>query len=288
MQPTVLTPEKAAFKLTNVLNVLSEAHGDDRFPVDVPRLAEGCHDLFQWDDPITKVVGADLPGFDGCLSFRGEGKGWALVYNEAVGSAGRVRFTQAHELGHYVLHRKTRSSFECTADDMENWQAEDRVIETEADRFAANLLMPLDDFRKQISASVDFDQIGLCAQRYGVSLTAAALRWVNASGAKLVLVSSVDGFIRWSFSSDSARESGAFLRARKSVIEVPPGSLAADNSTSRNTEGVSVDAKLWFPDAHPKTKVREMKIASEQYGTLSLIELPRTETVWAAWASRSQ
>ncbi|WP_321795314.1 ImmA/IrrE family metallo-endopeptidase [Caballeronia sp. J97] len=286
MQSTPLTPEKAAFKLTNVLNVLSATHGDKRFPVDVPRLAEGCHELFQWSDPITKVVGADLPGFDGCLSFRGEGKGWALIYNETAGSAGRIRFTQAHELGHYILHRKTRTSFECTSDDMDDWQAHDRAIENEADRFAANLLMPLDDFRKQISKSVDFDQIAVCASRYGVSLTAAALRWVDATDAKLVLVSSVDGFIRWSFSSKSARESGAFLRARKSVVEVPSGSLAAEISVSREPEGVPIDARLWFPDAHAKTKVREMKIASEQFGILSLIELPRTESVWAPWETK--
>lgn len=288
MQTTAPTPERAAFKLTSVLNVLSQTHGDARFPVDVPRLAEGCHELFQWNDPITKVVGTDLPGFDGCLSFRGEGKGWALIYNEVGASTGRVRFTQAHELGHYILHRKSRTRFECTSDDMDDWQAEDRLIETEADRFAANLLMPLDDFRKQITSRVDFGQIATCAERYGVSLTAAALRWVSATDAKLVLVSSVDGFVRWSFSSDSARKAGAFLRASKSVIEVPAESLAAEDSVSRDTDGISVKAKSWFPDAHAKTMVREMKIASEQYGILTLIELPRTEDVWAPREARPQ
>lgn len=286
MQTAALTPEKAAFRLTKLLNFLSETHGDIRFPVDVEALARNCHEVFQVNDPIAHVIGDDIPGFDGCLSFLGEGNGWALLYNNAVSSAGRIRFTQAHELGHYILHRLTRSEFQCTADDMDDWQADDRLMETEADKFAANLLMPLDDFRQQVKATVDFEQIGACAERYGVSLTAAALRWVSASDKKLVLVASIDGFVRWSVSTDSARAAGAFLRARRNTIELPAGSLSADETVTRDKFGTSVQAKLWFPDAHPSTKLREMKIASEQYGVLSLLELPSTEKVWAPWESK--
>jgi hypothetical protein len=56
-----------------------------------------------------------------------------------AGARPRIRFTQARELGHYILPRKTRTSVECTTDDMDDWQAYDRAIEIEADRFAANL-----------------------------------------------------------------------------------------------------------------------------------------------------
>jgi hypothetical protein len=286
MQTNVLTPAKAAFRLTNILNQLSAAHGDPRFPVDVKSLALNCHEIFRWDDPIAKVVGADIPGFDGCLTQLGKNEGWALVYNDAVSSEGRIRFTQAHELGHYVLHRTLQTEFNCTDQDMDDWQADERQIETEADRFAGDLLMPLDDFRKQISSMVDFEQLGDCATRYGVSLTAAALRWVSATDRKVVLVASIDGFMRWSFSSDSARKAGAFFRARKQTIELPDGSLAADDSVVRESKGVSVPANVWFANASPGTRLREMKIASEQYGVLTLLELPGTEAVWAPWTDR--
>ncbi|WP_250517889.1 ImmA/IrrE family metallo-endopeptidase [Caballeronia sp. INDeC2] len=205
-----ITPYKAAFQLTTILEVFNAAHGSPRFPVDVATVAEHCHEFFHWDDAIEKVVGADIENFEGCLAKIDDDRGWALIYSESVESSGRRRFTQAHELGHYVLHRSLRSLFECTSEDMDNWQSEDRRMESEADVFAANLLMPLDDFREQISGPVDFGQLRLCAQRYDVSLTAAALRWVSASDKKLVLVASNDGFVRWSSSSDAATRQELF------------------------------------------------------------------------------
>ncbi|MEM5402772.1 MULTISPECIES: ImmA/IrrE family metallo-endopeptidase [Paraburkholderia] len=39
---------------------------------------------------------------------------------------------------------------------MDDWQADGHRIDQEADNFAANLLMPLGDFRKQILNTVDF------------------------------------------------------------------------------------------------------------------------------------
>jgi Zn-dependent peptidase ImmA (M78 family) len=286
MPTDVLTPAKAAFRLTNVLNQFAIAHGEQRFPVDVEALAQGVHEVFQWTDPITRVVGTDIPGFDGCLSYLGDDHGWALLYNNTIGSRGRIRFTQAHELGHYVLHRKFQQDFQCTDRDMDDWQADGHQIEPEADNFAANLLMPLDDFRKQISNTVDFEQLSACANRYGVSLTAAALRWVSATDRKVILIASTDGFINWSYSSDNARASGAFIRARKSVVEIPAGTLAADDSIAREEKGIFVPANIWFPNANRNTKLREMKVASEQYGVLTLLELPATEAVWEPWQPR--
>lgn len=286
MQTDVLTPAKAAFRLTNVLNQIAAAHGEARFPVNVEVLAQGAHEIFKWTDPITSLMGTDIPGFDGCLSYLGDGKGWALLYNNAVSSRGRIRFTQAHELGHYILHRKIQQEFQCTSDDMDDWQPGEKKMETEADSFASNLLMPLDDFRRHMSTTVDFEQLSACAERYGVSLTAAALRWVSATDKKLVLVASTDGFMNWSYSSDSARASGAFFRARKSVIGIPDGTLCADDTVAREEKGVVVAANTWFPNASRNTKLREMKIASEQYGVLTLLDLPSTEAVWEPWQDR--
>ena len=53
----------------------------------------------------------------------------------------RQRFTAAHELGHFVLHRSSigethKDNYRLRAEGMTNWQ------ETEANRFAADLLMP--------------------------------------------------------------------------------------------------------------------------------------------------
>ena len=103
---------------------------------------------------------------------------WLVLYNSATPSEGRKRFTIAHEFGHYILHRHQQDLFECGDDDIETGDNNERDIEAEADLFASTLLMPLDDFRRQVDGQpISFDLLGHCADRYGVSLTAAALRW---------------------------------------------------------------------------------------------------------------
>lgn len=276
------TPQRAANRLVKVVEAVSAAHGINRFPVDVPQLALECARIFNWTDPITKVEAAAIKGFDGAL-FPGEGrKEWLLLYNNAVTSPGRVRFTQAHELGHYILHRMHRESFQCSDADMLNWSQDDRDIEAQADLFASYLLMPLDDYRKQVTTTVDLDVLGACADRYGVSLTAAILKWLQYTDEKAVLVMSNDGFINWAWSSEPAVRAGAFFRTRGNVIAVPEGSLAANQDIAHDRQGTEIPAAVWFPHADPRTPLREMKVHAMQYdATLSLLCLPRSAEAWA-------
>lgn len=160
------TPQRAANRLVKLTQAVSEAHGLQRFPVDVPQLALETANIFGWSDPITSVQAANIKGFDGAL-FPGDGrKEWLLLYNETVTSRGRVRFTQAHELGHYILHRHHREGFQCSDDDMHNWTPDEKDIEGQADLFASYLLMPLDDYRIQVgNSAVDLDVLAHCADR---------------------------------------------------------------------------------------------------------------------------
>ncbi|WP_394168928.1 ImmA/IrrE family metallo-endopeptidase [Saccharospirillum alexandrii] len=281
MTGDIWTPQRAANRLVRVVETVSQAHGINRFPVDVPLLALECANIFKWTDPITKVQAAAIKGFDGAL-FPGEGrKEWLLLYNDAVTSSGRVRFTQAHELGHYILHRMKRESFQCSDADMLNWSQDDRDIEAQADLFASYLLMPLDDYRKQVPTQVDVDILSACAERYGVSLTAAILKWLQYTDVKAVLVMSNDGFINWAWSSQSAARAGAFFRTRGNVISLPEGSLAANQEVMHDRQGTKIPANIWFPHADPHIPLREMKVNATQYdATLSLLCLPRSAEVW--------
>lgn len=278
------TPQRAANRLAKLAEVFSAAHGVDRFPVDVPSLALETARIFGWSDPITQVQAANIKGFDGAL-FPGDGREeWLLLYNETVSSPGRVRFTQAHELGHYILHRQARDSFQCSDADMLNWSKDDKDIEGQADLFASYLLMPLDDYRKQVTAAVDLDLLGHCADRYGVSLTAAILKWLQFTDEKAVLVMSNDGFINWAWSSEPAAKAGAFFKTRNNVIPVPDRSLAAKSESPHDSTGTLIPASVWFPHARADTPLREMKICAEQYGiVVSLLHLPHSAEVWPPW-----
>lgn len=278
----VWTPQRAANRLVRLVETVSLAHGVNRFPVNVPQLALEAARIFGWSDPIARIESADIKGFDGALFPNDGKKEWLLLYNGAVTSPGRVRFTQAHELGHYILHRLIRDSFQCSDADMLNWSQDDRDIEAQADLFVSYLLMPLDDYRKQVTGNADLDVLGQCADRYGVSLTAAILKWLQYTDEKAVIVMSNDGFIKWAWSSEPALKAGAFFRTRGNTIPLPQGSLASNPAVVHDRHGTEIPATVWFPHADPRAPLREMKIHAGQYDSvLSLLCLPRSAEVWA-------
>lgn len=275
------TAPRAAHRLTHILDTYAAAGGLARFPVNVVELALGCAQLFNWPDPISSVEAASIRGFEGALFPSDERKRWLLLYNGSIRSAGRIRFTQAHELAHYILHRADRDSFECTEQDMLNWSEEEQDIEAQADEFASYLLMPLNDYRKQVNAEVDLELLGHCAERYGVSLTAAILKWLSYTDEKAIVVMSTDGYMRWASSSKPAARAGAFYRTRGNAIPIPAGSLASDNEITSERRGSIVAATVWFPHAEQQLYVREMKMYSEQYeSVVTLLVLPRGASVW--------
>jgi hypothetical protein len=265
-------PERWAIDISLLLNAV---FGKDRFPVDVPLVAKEYTAQKYPDDPVSLVIGRPLPGFDGALYCAPNGKkGWGIFYNSAISSAGRVNFTLAHEFGHYLMHRLAYpDGIRCGEQDVVRWDSEYGQIEHQANVFSSNLLMPLDDFRRQIAAGdkVDLDMISHCAERYRVSLIAAVLRWLQYTIRRAVLVVSRDGFILWSRASDRALTSGAFFRTSGPPVAIPAASLAARQDTLVDGRtGVDLPAGVWFPE-----DVREMTIFAEQYDfaiTLLLLE----------------
>lgn len=281
MSNELWTPTKAANRLIQIARIFSNAHGVSRFPVDIKQLALEAGNLFHWEDPISEVKSASIESFEGAL-FPDEGKRkWMLLYNDALRSPGRVRFTQAHELGHYILHRQTCESFECSSEDMLNWSDEEKNMEGQADLFASYLLMPLDDFRTQADLGCDLDILGACADRYGVSLQAVILKWLSYTDEKAVILMSRDGYINWAWSSKAAFKAGAFFKTKSNPIPIPTASLAANQMVTVERSGASLPAQIWFPYANPDLTLTEMKIYSEHYDSvLTLLRLPRYADVW--------
>lgn len=269
------SPIRWAIDLSVVLNATK---GSDRFPVDIPELALEYSRIRFPEDPILKVQGDDLPSFDGALvKATGKKRGWGILYNKGFTSQGRINFTLGHEFGHYLLHRaKYPDGFHCKSDDVVRWDSEYGQIEYQANVFAANILMPLDDYRRQIPqhARVDLEMISACAERYRVSLIAAALRWIEYTTRRAVLVCSTDGFILWAKSSTSALKTGAFFRTSRGPIEVPSESLVAkQDMLIDNRLGVMHPRGVWFGDP-----VHEMTIFAEQYEfVISLLLLDDAE-----------
>jgi hypothetical protein len=266
------SPERWAIDISLVLNAVL---GKDRFPVDVALVAKEYSMQRYPDDPVSLVVGRSLPNFDGALYRAPPGKkGWGIFYNSAIASQGRINFTLAHEFGHYLIHRLTYpDGIQCGEQDVVRWDSEYGQIEHQANVFSAGLLMPLDDFRRQLPErdKVDLDMISGCADRYRVSLIAAVLRWLQYTARRAVLVVSRDGYILWSRASQAALTTGAFFRTSGSPIAIPANSLAGrQDMMVDGRAGVDLPPGVWFPEP-----VREMTIFAEQYDfavTLLLLE----------------
>ncbi len=282
------TPSTAASTLSHWLNA-AEKVGIERFPVDVAMLAREVGKNLNWPDQIVEIKAANIPNFEGGL-FQLNEHGWALLYNDQIVSPGRVRLTQAHELGHYMLHRNLQQSFECSQADLLQRGEEHEALEKQADDFACNLLMPMTQFRTSTAgAQINFEILSDASTKFGVSLTAASLRWIRSTEESAILVLSRDGYIDWSVSSSKAMSNGAYIKTRKTVVELPEGSLAADEHKTMCRVGERIALKTWFQHAHPDAIAREMKICCDNYGyTLSLLHLSSSDKVWAPkeWSSK--
>ncbi|CAA7615785.1 ImmA/IrrE family metallo-endopeptidase [Magnetospirillum sp. UT-4] len=270
------TPEGWAIHLSKLIKAFHAAHGLNRFPIKVAPIAtEYSRQVFP-ESPITLVEGLALSEkFEGMLMPAPDGSGeWGIIYNKAITSKGRINFTLAHELGHYLLHRTlSPDGIRCTGRDMANWKSEFGQTEAQANTFASYLLMPLDDFREQVKGEdVSMDLMFHLADRYAVSLTAAILKWLQITNKRAMIVVAHDGFIDWSWSSDRLIKSGIFYRARQQTTALPERSLAGLRDASiDNLTGTVHPAGIWPGDE----EVREMTLISQKNeSSLSLLVYP--------------
>jgi hypothetical protein len=255
-------------------NLLVHAWGP-RFPIDVSTIALDYSRRFP--DPVTKIAKAGVETFEGALLPLRKTGGWAILYNPSIPVLGRINFTVAHEWGHYLNHRDRvrQSGFECNQQRVLGYDgdAEVRRLEIEADQFASYLLMPIDDFRRQvIGQPMTLDLLNHCADRYAVSRTAAARKWIEFTEERAVLVVGRDGFVLWSRSSDSAYKSGVYY---KSGAPLPEGSVAARPGLIDRDDaaaGVELPQGTWRSDE----PAREVTIFADRYDlTISLLLLRR-------------
>ncbi len=128
--------------------------------------------------------------WDGMLLYKGDRK--AILVNIRRGNTGKHHFTFAHELGHYFLNhppsymKNGQSGFRCTSEDIEK---EQKPREAEANRFAAELLMPQDQFQlNMVGAPLDFGLINGLSNRYMVSKHACSNRILQLTHSPCIII----------------------------------------------------------------------------------------------------
>lgn len=181
-------------------------------------------------EPTIYAEGADFgDAFDGRLEYLGNK--YLLVYNTKYdnnrnkqdGLHPKIRFTIAHELGHYFLdeHRNILRNggpeYSCTTE----FQS-DTEMELQADYFATGLLMP-SHILSTIVNKVSEPDLGIIkdiAQQFQVSLTSMMIRWVKLSDFPCGIFSVTPNGIEWGWISDALVKIGVYRR-KKGAVQSP-------------------------------------------------------------------
>lgn len=268
-----LSPSGEAIKLAKLWRAV---HGLT-FPVNAGALAQEWSRNVVPDAPIGELQARELKGFEGGLFWLKERKVWALLYHPHPDLPGRSNFTVAHEFGHYVLHRKLQEAFQCSQS--ATLGITGARIEREADQFASYLLMPIDDYTQQVRGRrITLDLLGECADRYGVSLTAAILKWLEFTDQPAVAVMGREGMLHWWKASGSAK--------RYTVGTLQEGMELPSNSLAVSPDQVLSTADYRFGVEHPegvwpiRLPVREMVVLSDRYDmsiSLLILDAPGVE-----------
>ncbi len=255
------TDDLNAFKAaTRILNWL-DAMGLRTLPIDLNLVRQVLPDTpFGRGSVIKEPADLTWNASEGALVRNPENEiEWGIFVNPKARPE-RRRFTIAHELGHFILHRASQPKFLCDKESVYSGIDNLKQIEREADDFASNLLMPGDMLRDRITGKrIDFHLIGDLAKEFGVSLESMSIRIVKYTEQRAMLVYWDHGFLKYQWPSGEARKTRVRLRKTADPQEPLYGTLAADDSVGQEWDGADMPAKIWCASEAEDIKLRELK-----------------------------
>lgn len=209
--------------------------------------------------------------FHGRLEFLQDLGTFALFYPRLASARypGRVRFSIAHELGHYFIEPHREGIINGLFHDSEEGFHSLNIVEDEADRFASALLLPAKAIKSTMGSRsfLTLRQILELANRCGASVQATAFRYARFAEEPCVAVVASNGQVLYSFASDEADALGfRSLGIRK----VPPGSVtgrAIRAPASEILEGPT-DTAHWFSSRPRRAELWEEAV---HLGSSSLV-----------------
>jgi Zn-dependent peptidase ImmA (M78 family) len=153
----------------------------------------------------------------------------------------RIRFSTAHELGHFYLKHGHSLDRLCNENDM-HWY-HDTGHESVANAFAGELLLPTSLVKASCDVKrVDLKPIMRIAERFQTSLTATAIKFVRLCPEMCAVVLSENAKVKWAYRSEDFWpfiQRGTKLDARTLAFDFFRG-------TPLPQESQEVEADAWF------------------------------------------
>lgn len=196
-----------------------------------------------------------------------------VTIREGIVHEGKRNFIIAHEIGHFRLHKNLIAVFNDNHKTLSDWYRKGPQ-EQEANLFASALLMPEEVFRQRVAGQkLDLALIKSVSSYFGVSMTAAFLRFCTLNIYPLMIVFIDNGIIKWKKCSESFPF--PFLQMENTV---PAFTVAGDyfNRSYLEEKPVKVDAIEWFPEDYhcqkePNTKIWEQCFQVSDKGLISCL-----------------
>lgn len=196
-----------------------------------------------------------------------------IIINKKIQYDSRVKFTIAHEIGHFYLPWHNYDIFKCSTGNIFMFKSND-ILENEANTFASELLTPKDDIIKGIKyKDITLKLIKDLALMFGVSLTSVAIKVINNTSKRAAIVFSKDGRIKWSFTSDTFKRNVITNTLRQ-------WSFAYDFFAERNDEEVidTVYSMAWLEDGSDDESLIEESLPMPNLNSvLTILKLPEND-----------
>lgn len=228
------------------------------------------HDIHVEAKPSSK------PGISGFLMRVGDVFG--IRYAQHIANEGFMRFTVAHELGHYFLPGHPEKLFphgDGLHESRSGFISGD-PLERQADCFAGALLMPDTLFSKAVNnAGTGFSAIEKLAKLCKTSITSTAIRFTQFTDEAVAVIVSSGRQIDYCFMSDQIRDLRGITWIKKGDT-LPNGTTLDFNGDASNIEEARQEEGScylddWF-DGAPQVEVNEDVVGLGSYGkTLTVL-----------------
>lgn len=207
------------------------------------------------------------------------GDTFGIMYATHIVNDGFIRFTVAHELGHYFIPGHADQLFP-NGDGLHQSRSgfvSDHLVERQADYFASALLMPPTLFKRVMRQSGQgLPTIQALAETCKTSLTATAIRYAKFTDDPVAVIVSTGDRIDYCIMSDTIRDLKGLTWIKKGD-QVPDDTATAefnddpDNVIGAETAEGSSYLDDWF-DGAPQVEMNEDVIGLGSYGkTLTVL-----------------
>jgi Zn-dependent peptidase ImmA (M78 family) len=256
-------------QIEHIANDVIKNHNISSLPVDPFQIARSKTILLESKSGLSK-------GVSGMLIRLGEE--YAIAYRNDISNEGYIRFSVAHELGHFFLPQHPESVFNNMG--IHNSKAgfnSDDKYEQEADRFAAALLMPSNLFQREMYKANDgLEAVEMLSALCKTSIEATAIRYIQETSIPAAVIRSQNDRIDYCFMSNSMKDLDNFTWIKKGVAvptETETYYFNKDKQNIKSSQKASdeTDLSLWL-DGCRSIQAFEEVVGLGDYGkTLTII-----------------